>query len=149
MVDQFNNSPSTFVFLISSLAGGVGLNLTGAREGAMCRSRVPLHPEVRPWLGNPPVNSPSSERQAAACIARHANPSSQLAQSYCSASAAACCPCYSLPQPPTRSSSSTPRGTRLWTCVRWLLDFRPVASLPACRLLLGVVRGSMGAALCL
>lgn len=29
MVDQFNNSPSTFVFLISSNAGGVGLNLTG------------------------------------------------------------------------------------------------------------------------
>lgn len=32
MVDQFNKSESTFVFLISSLAGGVGLNLAGERE---------------------------------------------------------------------------------------------------------------------
>lgn len=34
MVDQFNNSPSTFVFLISSNAGGVGLNLTGEGQPA-------------------------------------------------------------------------------------------------------------------
>jgi SNF2 family DNA or RNA helicase len=32
MVDNFNAQPSTFIFLISTLAGGTGLNLTGANK---------------------------------------------------------------------------------------------------------------------
>lgn len=32
MIDKFNNSPDVFVFLISTLAGGTGLNLTGANK---------------------------------------------------------------------------------------------------------------------
>lgn len=29
MIDQFNHDPDVFCFLISTLAGGTGLNLTG------------------------------------------------------------------------------------------------------------------------
>ena len=32
MIDKFNNSPDVFIFLISTLAGGTGLNLTGANK---------------------------------------------------------------------------------------------------------------------
>ena len=32
MIDKFNNSPDIFIFLISTLAGGTGLNLTGANK---------------------------------------------------------------------------------------------------------------------
>lgn len=31
-VDKFNETPSTFVFLISTRAGGLGLNLTSANR---------------------------------------------------------------------------------------------------------------------
>lgn len=30
MIDKFNHDPDVFIFLISTLAGGTGLNLTGA-----------------------------------------------------------------------------------------------------------------------
>ena len=32
MIDQFNKDPAVYVFLISTLAGGTGLNLTGANK---------------------------------------------------------------------------------------------------------------------
>lgn len=32
MIDRFNHDPDMFVFLISTLAGGTGLNLTGANK---------------------------------------------------------------------------------------------------------------------
>lgn len=32
MIDQFHSSPNIFIFLISTLAGGTGLNLTGANK---------------------------------------------------------------------------------------------------------------------
>lgn len=32
MIDKFHQDPDVFVFLISTLAGGVGLNLTGANK---------------------------------------------------------------------------------------------------------------------
>jgi DNA excision repair protein ERCC-6-like 2 len=32
LIDAFNTDPSIFVFLISTLAGGTGLNLTGANK---------------------------------------------------------------------------------------------------------------------
>jgi SNF2 family DNA or RNA helicase len=32
MIDKFNNDPEVFVFLISTLAGGTGLNLTAANK---------------------------------------------------------------------------------------------------------------------
>ena len=32
MIDQFNEDPHVFVFLISIMAGGVGLNLVGANK---------------------------------------------------------------------------------------------------------------------
>ncbi|TFK17535.1 hypothetical protein FA15DRAFT_604879 [Coprinopsis marcescibilis] len=32
MIDRFNNDPEVFIFLISTLAGGTGLNLTGANK---------------------------------------------------------------------------------------------------------------------
>jgi SNF2 family DNA or RNA helicase len=32
MVDRFNNDPEKFVFLISTMTGGVGLNLTSANR---------------------------------------------------------------------------------------------------------------------
>ena len=32
LIDEFNNDPEVFVFLISTLAGGTGLNLTGANK---------------------------------------------------------------------------------------------------------------------
>jgi SNF2 family DNA or RNA helicase len=32
MIDKFNNDPEVFIFLISTLAGGTGLNLTGANK---------------------------------------------------------------------------------------------------------------------
>jgi DNA excision repair protein ERCC-6-like 2 len=31
-VDDFNNMPSTFIFMISTKAGGLGLNLTSANK---------------------------------------------------------------------------------------------------------------------
>jgi len=31
MIDQFHSDPEIFIFLISTLAGGTGLNLTGKR----------------------------------------------------------------------------------------------------------------------
>ena len=32
MIDKFHQDPDIFVFLISTLAGGTGLNLTGANK---------------------------------------------------------------------------------------------------------------------
>lgn len=32
MIDRFNKDPDVFIFLISTLAGGTGLNLTGANK---------------------------------------------------------------------------------------------------------------------
>lgn len=32
MIDRFQDDPEIFVFLISTLAGGTGLNLTGANK---------------------------------------------------------------------------------------------------------------------
>ena len=32
MIDQFHTDPNIFIFLISTLAGGTGLNLTGANK---------------------------------------------------------------------------------------------------------------------
>jgi DNA excision repair protein ERCC-6-like 2 len=32
LVDQFNADPDTYVFLVSTLAGGTGLNLTAANK---------------------------------------------------------------------------------------------------------------------
>lgn len=32
IIDTFNHDPDIFVFLISTLAGGTGLNLTGANK---------------------------------------------------------------------------------------------------------------------
>ena len=32
LIDKFNNDPEIFIFLISTLAGGTGLNLTGANK---------------------------------------------------------------------------------------------------------------------
>ena len=32
LIDEFNNDPTVFAFLISTLAGGTGLNLTGANK---------------------------------------------------------------------------------------------------------------------
>ena len=32
LIDQFNHDPTVFAFLISTLAGGTGLNLTGANK---------------------------------------------------------------------------------------------------------------------
>ena len=38
-VDQFNTSASVFLFLISTTAGGLGLNLTAANRSAPTRRR--------------------------------------------------------------------------------------------------------------
>jgi len=32
MIDEFHENPNIFIFLISTLAGGTGLNLTGANK---------------------------------------------------------------------------------------------------------------------
>jgi len=32
MIDKFHEDPNVFIFLISTLAGGTGLNLTGANK---------------------------------------------------------------------------------------------------------------------
>ena len=32
MIDKFNKDPEVYIFLISTLAGGTGLNLTGANK---------------------------------------------------------------------------------------------------------------------
>jgi len=32
MIDKFHRDPDIFIFLISTLAGGTGLNLTGANQ---------------------------------------------------------------------------------------------------------------------
>ena len=32
MIDKFNRDPEVYIFLISTLAGGTGLNLTGANK---------------------------------------------------------------------------------------------------------------------
>lgn len=32
MIDKFHENPDIFIFLISTLAGGTGLNLTGANK---------------------------------------------------------------------------------------------------------------------
>jgi DNA excision repair protein ERCC-6-like 2 len=32
MIDEFHENPDIFIFLISTLAGGTGLNLTGANK---------------------------------------------------------------------------------------------------------------------
>jgi SNF2 family DNA or RNA helicase len=38
LVDDFNNKPEVFCFLISTRAGGVGLNLTGTSLGSFLES---------------------------------------------------------------------------------------------------------------
>ena len=38
LADEFNNSPSVFLFLLSTTAGGLGLNLTGANKCALRRT---------------------------------------------------------------------------------------------------------------
>ena len=35
LIDRFNDEPSTFAFLISTTAGGVGINLTSANKFAL------------------------------------------------------------------------------------------------------------------
>jgi hypothetical protein len=37
MIDKFNNDPEVFIFLISTLAGGTGLNLTAANKVIMSK----------------------------------------------------------------------------------------------------------------
>ena len=39
LMDDFNESPRTFVFLLTTKVGGIGVNLTGANR---CRFVVPL-----------------------------------------------------------------------------------------------------------
>lgn len=51
MVDEFNNSPSTFVFLISTLAGGTGLNLTAANKVLIFDPRQSAANDKKSWLG--------------------------------------------------------------------------------------------------
>jgi hypothetical protein len=47
MVDEFQNDPDVYVFLISTLTGGVGLNLTAANK--VSPSFIHLEPcETRP-----------------------------------------------------------------------------------------------------
>lgn len=36
MIDQFNEDPNVYIFLISTLAGGTGLNLTGNTSDIFC-----------------------------------------------------------------------------------------------------------------
>ena len=40
MIDRFHEDPDIFVFLISTLAGGTGLNLTGANKVVIFGERV-------------------------------------------------------------------------------------------------------------
>lgn len=46
MVDRFNNSPSLFLFLISTRAGGLGLNLTSANKRAHRSPILPVCPII-------------------------------------------------------------------------------------------------------
>ena len=51
MIDRFHEDPDIFIFLISTLAGGTGLNLTGANKvvifGQRCSGRG-----RRAWIAN-------------------------------------------------------------------------------------------------
>jgi hypothetical protein len=51
MIDRFHEDPDVFIFLISTLAGGTGLNLTGANKvvifGGRCSGRG-----RRAWIPN-------------------------------------------------------------------------------------------------
>jgi hypothetical protein len=47
LCDEFNNDDKVFAFLISTLAGGVGLNLTGASPCHMARSAQPSQPPIK------------------------------------------------------------------------------------------------------
>lgn len=42
MVDSFNNNPEYFVFLISTMTGGVGLNLTSANKVVIFGTQLSL-----------------------------------------------------------------------------------------------------------
>lgn len=49
LVDKFNDpSGDLFVFMLSSKAGGCGLNLIGANRLVMCTSHAPLLPFTTP-----------------------------------------------------------------------------------------------------
>ena len=107
MVDQFNKSESTFVFLISSNAGGVGLNLTGGKRRCQRPAMVIMLSCMRLLF---------SMRGAEA----HINGIQKPTQPPTS-------PSLSAMQPPTRSSFSTPLGTQPWTCVSVLFFTRGCA----------------------
>jgi hypothetical protein len=44
MIDKFHSDPSVFLFLISTLAGGTGLNLTGANKVVIFGKHTDLSP---------------------------------------------------------------------------------------------------------
>lgn len=129
MVDQFNNSPSTFVFLISSNAGGVGLNLTGNNliliRGLRPRPSGMGKPPCWLWMIRQPrclllvQNGPAAKHDASV-------PCRLLCATHisCKLQPDACRPPLSALQPPTRSSFSTHPGTQPWTCVSVLFFTR-------------------------
>lgn len=43
LIDKFHEDPDVFVFLISTLAGGTGLNLTGANKVVIFGKYYPVH----------------------------------------------------------------------------------------------------------
>ncbi|PPQ68987.1 hypothetical protein CVT25_009172 [Psilocybe cyanescens] len=53
IVDQFNNDPSIYIFLISTAAGGTGLNLTGANKVVVFGELMPFHKLISSWCANP------------------------------------------------------------------------------------------------
>jgi SNF2 family DNA or RNA helicase len=40
IIDQFHEDPDIFIFLISTMAGGTGLNLTGANKVVIFGARI-------------------------------------------------------------------------------------------------------------